>query len=206
MFTGERSGSGSNFFKINQRNNVTLSSSINFVWDRNPIQGESYWPIRVFMLDLVNIFRILNINSFNKKFIIALVGGFIRFDLLNFMYFFTNTWAANSEIVLFIANMTDFSISWTCASGMWTIARFTVFYKVSFVLVASVTIRLVKFLFKNPINIGGRLRSSNFAGMLMCFLSSMACVNCFRQSEAALSKEPFTKGVIFGTTYNHILD
>ena len=92
--------------------------------------------------------RILNIDSFHKKFIIALVGGFIRFVLFKSMYFFTNKWAANFEMVLFIGNMTNFFISWTFASGMWTIAKFTLFYKVSCVLIASVMIRLIWFLFK----------------------------------------------------------
>ena len=35
------------------------------------------------------------------------VRAFIRFVLFNFMYFFTNKWAANFEMVLFIANMTS---------------------------------------------------------------------------------------------------
>ena len=65
-------------FQNCQKNNITLSSSINFVWNRNPIWGKSCWPIRVFILDLINMRRILNINSFNKKFIVALVEGFNR--------------------------------------------------------------------------------------------------------------------------------
>ena len=87
--------------------------------------------------------RILNINSFHKKFIIVLVGGFITFVLFKSMYFFTNKWAANFEMVLFIGSMTSFFISWTFASGMWTIAKLTLFSK-SLVF----WLRLIWFLFE----------------------------------------------------------
>ena len=100
-------------FQNCQKNNITLSSSINFVWNRNPIWGKSCWPIRVFILDLVNMRRILNINSFNKKFIAALVEGFNRLVLFNFMYFFTSKWVANFEIT-FIAYMIKFFIMNIC--------------------------------------------------------------------------------------------
>ena len=92
--------------------------------------------------------------------------GFIRFVVFYFMYFCTNTWAANFEMVLFFANMTNFSISWVFDSGMWTTAKFTLFYKVSWVLAGSVMTTLIQFLFKNLINVGSRLRSYNFSGCL----------------------------------------
>ena len=66
--------------------------------------------------------------------------------------------------------------------------------------------RLIEFLLKNLSNVGGRLRSKNLVGMLMCFLSRMACTNCYGQSEFAFLKKPFMKGVVSGTTYNHVLD
>ena len=152
------------------------------------------------------MYRVLNIDSFNKKFILALVGEFIRFILFNFMYSFMNTWAANFEMVLFIANIANVSIRWGFTSEMWTVTNFMLFYKLSCVLVASVMIRLIKFPFKNLINVVGRLRSENFVGILTCFLSSMACTNCFGQSEVTFLKKPFTKGVISGTTNNYIFD
>ena len=66
--------------------------------------------------------------------------------------------------------------------------------------------RLIKFPFKNLIDVGTQLRSENFVEMLMCFPSSMACTYCFEHAKVAFLKKPFTKGVIFVTTYNHILD
>ena len=74
--------------------------------------------INVFILDLVNMYRVLNIDSFNKKFILSLVGEYIRFILFNFMYSFMNTWAANFEMVLFIANIANVSIRWGFTSEM----------------------------------------------------------------------------------------
>ena len=62
---------------------------------------------------MVNMRIILNINSFNKKFIVALVQGFNRLVLFNFMYVFTSKWVANFEIV-FIAYMIKFSIMGIC--------------------------------------------------------------------------------------------
>ena len=70
---------------------------------------------------------------------------------------------------------------------IWTITKFTLFYKTSCVLVASVMTRLIKFAFKNLINVGGRLRSGNLVGMITCFLSSMVCTNCFGQNEVRFS-------------------
>ena len=89
--------------------------------------------------------------------------SFIRFIRFNFMYFFTNALAANFQMVLFIENMTNFSISRVFASGMWTIDKLTSFYEVSYVLVASALTRLIEFLVKNFISISGRLRSVNSA-------------------------------------------
>ena len=57
--------------------------------------------------------------------------GLPRFVLFNFMYFFTNIWAANFEMVLFIANMANFSIKLDIFPlGMWTITKSTLFCKV----------------------------------------------------------------------------
>ena len=98
------------------------------------------------------------------------------------MYLFSNTLVANFAMVPFIENMTNISITWAFPSGMWTIAKFTVFNKVSNVLVVSVMTRLIEVLFKNLINVGGKLRFENFSGMFTCFLSSMACTNCFEKS------------------------
>ena len=74
-------------------------------------------------------------------------------------------------MVLFIANTTKFSISCAFASGMWTIAKFTLFYKLSCVLVASGMNRLIDFLFKNLINagVGWDLRIS---GACLCVSSA----------------------------------
>ena len=147
---------------------------------------------------------VLNINSFNKKFIIALVGGFIRLILFNSMYFFTNTRVATFGMVLLTANI-NFSISCAFALGC-ELSQNLRFYKVSCILFASVMTGLLKFFSESLINAGGRLRSENFDGMLTCFLSSMACTSCFGQREVTFSKKPFTKEIISGTTYNHILD
>ena len=112
-------------------------------------------------------------------------------------------WLLNSIMpILFIAYIPSFSISWTFSLGMWTITKFKLYYKVSYVLVATVVTRL-KFTFKNFIRF--YQRSENFVSML-CFLSSLACSNCFGKSEVTFSRKPFMKGVISGTTYNHIDD
>ena len=159
MFTGHRLDSGSNIFKtvkgIKLRwalVSILYETEISFE-DRNI--GKSEFSFLISLICTESWILTFSI----KKIIIAMVGGFIRFVVFSFMYFFTNTWAANFEMVLFIANMTDFSISWTFALRMWTIAKFTVFNKVSCVLAASVMIRLIQFLLKNLINIGGRLIS-----------------------------------------------
>ena len=135
MFTGQRLGSGSNFFKIVK--GITLHwAPVSILYETGiPFEGRVIGKLEFsFLIWLICAeFRILTVSL--KKFIIAQVGGFIRFVLFSVMYFFTNTWAANFEMVFFIADMTDFSISWTFASGMWTIAKFTLFYKVSCVLV-----------------------------------------------------------------------
>ena len=102
MFSGKRSGSGSIFFQNCQNNDVKLSSGFNFIWKRNPIQRQSYWPIRVFIINSVNMYRVLFINSFSKTFIVALIGGFILFFLFNFIYFFTNTLKANFKVVFLL--------------------------------------------------------------------------------------------------------
>ena len=65
------------------------------------------------------------------------------------------------------------------------------FFKGSCALVANVMTRLIELAFKNIINMGSRWRSENFTGMLTCFLNSMACTNCFGQSEVAFSEKPF---------------
>ena len=139
-FTRERSGSRSCFFKIVKR--ITLH------WAPVSILYEVGIPFEGKVIDQSVFIRF----SF-------LIEGFIRFVLFNFMYLISNTWTANFEIVIFIANMTNFSMSWAFASGMWTITKFSLFYKVSCVLVASVMSILIESLFKYLINIGCRLRS-----------------------------------------------
>ena len=104
-----------------------------------------YSPIRVFILDLVNIYEVLNINSFSKKFTMVLIGGFIRLILFSFMHFFTNSLVINFEMVLLIANIANFSVCRTFAFGMWTIKKSTLFYKAFFVLVVSLMTRLTEF-------------------------------------------------------------
>ena len=159
MFTGQRSDSGSNIFKTVK--GITLHWALVSILHETEIPFEdrnidkSEFSFLIWLICAESWILTFSI----KKIIIAMVGGFIRFVLFSFMYFFTNTWAANFEMVLFIANMTDFSISWTSALRMWTIAKFTVFNKVSCVLAASVMITLIQFLLKNLINIGGRLIS-----------------------------------------------
>ena len=62
-------------------------------------------------------------------------------------------------MVFFIAKIPNFSISWTFASRMRTVTKFTLFYKVSCVLLVRVMTRLIQFPFKYLINVSGRLRS-----------------------------------------------
>ena len=165
---------------------------------KSRIIGKSEFP---FLIRL--IYTEFNINSFSKKFILALVRRLIRFILFNFMYFFTNTLEASFEMFIFITNITNFSV---ICLGDVNYRKIYIFYKASCDMVVSVMWVLCGFPFKNFINVGGRLSSKNFADMLTCFLTSMACDNCFEQSEVAFSKKPFTKGVFCGTTYNHIFD
>ena len=93
IFTG-RSRFMVKLFQNCRRNDVALSSGIIFVWNRIPFEG-----------------RVIDQSEF--LFRIALAGRFIRFILFSFMHFFTNKWVANFEMVLFIANITNVSISWT---------------------------------------------------------------------------------------------
>ena len=162
----------------------------------------SYWPIRVFILDLVHISGVLIINSFNKKFIIALVRDLTRISFFNFMYFLTNIWAAKFEMILFIANISKFSVSCEFASGMWTNAKFTFFIKPLVFRMWVLWLDLLSFLWKSlsMLVVVWDLR------MLTCLLNSIACTNCFRLNEAAFLMKPFRKGVISCASYNHILD
>ena len=142
MFTGQRSGSASNIFKIVKGITLHWAPVSIFLWNRNPIRGQSYWPVRVFILDLVNICRILNTNSFNKKFIVALIGVFLRFVLFNFMYLLATRGQQTLKWLLLLQTWQTFPQAGHLPRG----CKFTLFYKVSFVLVVSVMIRLIQFL------------------------------------------------------------
>ena len=119
--------------------------------------------------------------------------------------------AANFEMVHFNAHMTNFSISWAFASEMWTIAKFK-----SLVLwLQMLWLDIISFLlkFSSRSAVGWNLRisracfrvsSAAWPALIALDSSSMACTNCFGQSEVAFSKKPLTKGVISGTSYNHI--
>ena len=89
--------------------------------------------------------RILNINSFNKKLILARVGRFIWFFLFNFVYFFTNTRAANFEMVLFIAKCTLFvfnKVSCLLIARLW-LDLFSLFLKILSISVVGWDIRIL---------------------------------------------------------------
>ena len=108
MFSGQRSSSGLN-------KGITLHWILVLIfYETGPsIWGWSYWAIIVFILDLVNMYGVLNINSFSKKLIIILAGGFIRFIHLNFMYIWTWTFE---------------HFAW----GMWIITKSTLFKSLVF--------------------------------------------------------------------------
>ena len=53
--------------------------------------------------------------------------------------------------------------------------------------------KLIELLLKNLINVGRRLRSENFKGMLTCFLISMARTNHFGQGKVAFLEKRFKK-------------
>ena len=106
------------------------------------------------------MYGVLNINSFNKR--IHYSPGRTVHQMHSFQFhvlFYQHVGGKlGYEMVLFIISITKFSISWEFASGMWTVAKLILFYKVSCVLVASVMTRHIEFLFKNLINARGKFR------------------------------------------------
>ena len=75
---------------------------------------------------------------------------------------------------------------------MWANATFTLFYEVYWVLVRSVRATFIEFCSINLMDVANRLESENFVRMLICFLSSVACTNCFGKSKVTFSMKLFS--------------
>ena len=81
----------------------------------------------------------------SDSFILIPCDSFILIPCDSMWFHVIKNIAANFQMALFIVNITNFCISWIFMSGMWTIAKCTLFHKVACVLVGSVMVRLTDF-------------------------------------------------------------
>ena len=126
-FTGQKSGSGSNFFKVVKGialywAPVSILCETGIPFEGRVIDQSECWPIS----------RVLNINSFNNSFLIIVFYQNLGRKLWNDSFYCKHD---------------KLSISWAFASGLWTMAKFTPFHKLSCVVVVSTMAKFVEFCF-----------------------------------------------------------